>query len=79
VLVELSKMEQRYDAVMGVIRDDFSVTEIAEKCEVPSERGIYRALVRRGLIEPKACKTILRPTKGGIRKKRAQLPAAKST
>src|SRR5579872_1953786 len=31
VLVELTKMEQRYDAVMGVIRDDFNVTEIAEK------------------------------------------------
>ena len=30
MLVELSKMEQRYDAVVGVIRDGLSVTEVAE-------------------------------------------------
>jgi transposase InsO family protein len=123
--MEQSIMEQRYDAVMGVIRDGFNVTEIAEKfgvsrqtvhswlrryeaggigaladqshrpkhCphqmdgaiearllemrrlhplwgqrrlayqlkregieQVPSERGIYRALVRRGLIEPRTRK-----------------------
>jgi len=30
VIVELSIMEQRYDAVMGVIRDGLKVTEIAE-------------------------------------------------
>jgi transposase InsO family protein len=31
VLKELSKVEQRYDAVMAVIRDGMSVTEVAEK------------------------------------------------
>jgi predicted DNA-binding protein YlxM (UPF0122 family) len=31
MLWELSKMEQRYDAVLGVIRDGFSVTEVAQK------------------------------------------------
>ena len=31
MLVELSKMEQRYDAVLGVIRDGFTVTEVAQK------------------------------------------------
>ena len=30
MLVELSKVEQRYDAVLGVIRDGFSVTEVAQ-------------------------------------------------
>jgi transposase len=30
VLVELSKMEQRYDAVLGVLRDGYSVGEVAE-------------------------------------------------
>src|SRR5580704_7327238 len=28
--MELSKMEQRYDAVLGVIRDGLTVTEVAE-------------------------------------------------
>jgi transposase InsO family protein len=31
VLVELTKMEQRYDAVLAVIRDGFSVKEVADK------------------------------------------------
>ena len=31
MLWESSKMEQRYDAVLGVIRDGFSVTEVAQK------------------------------------------------
>lgn len=31
MLMELSKMEQRYDAVLGVIRDGFTVTEVARK------------------------------------------------
>jgi transposase len=31
VLRELSKVEQRYDAVMGVIKDGLAVTEVAEK------------------------------------------------
>jgi hypothetical protein len=29
VLSESSKIEQRYDAVLGVIRDGFTVTEVA--------------------------------------------------
>lgn len=125
MLMEISKVEQRYDAVMGVIRDGFKVTEIGEKygvsrqtvhswlrryelggigalgdqshrprhCPhqmdgvtearvlemrrlhpfwgqrtiahhlgkegvdpVPSERGIYRALVQAGMIDPKVRK-----------------------
>jgi transposase len=31
VLKELSKVEQRYDAVVAVIRDGMAVTEVAEK------------------------------------------------
>jgi len=31
VLKDISKMEQRYDAVLGVIRDGFTVTEVAQK------------------------------------------------
>jgi hypothetical protein len=31
VLVELSKMEQKYDAVLGVIRDGYSVSEVAQR------------------------------------------------
>jgi transposase-like protein len=31
VLWESSKVEQRYDAVLGVIRDGFTVTEVAKK------------------------------------------------
>ncbi len=31
MLWESSKMEQRYDAVLGVLRDGFSVTEVAQK------------------------------------------------
>jgi len=34
VLKELSKVEQRYDAVMAVIRDGMSVTEVADKLGV---------------------------------------------
>lgn len=30
MLMELSKMEQRYEAVLGVIRDGLQVTEVAE-------------------------------------------------
>jgi transposase-like protein len=32
--LELSKVEQRYDAVMAVIRDGLSVTEAAGACGV---------------------------------------------
>ncbi len=31
MLWELSKMEQRYDAVLSVIRDGFTVTEVDQK------------------------------------------------
>jgi DNA-binding NarL/FixJ family response regulator len=34
MLWESSKMEQRYDAVLGVIRDGFTVTEVAQKLGV---------------------------------------------
>ena len=34
VLSEPSKMEQLYDAVLGVIRDGFTVTEVAQKSGV---------------------------------------------
>jgi hypothetical protein len=37
VLVELSKMEQRYGAVLCVIRDGFTVTEVAQKFGVSRE------------------------------------------
>ncbi len=37
-LWELSKMEQRYDAMLGVIRDGFTVTEAAQKAhELPDQ------------------------------------------
>ena len=41
MLVELSKMEQRYDAVMAVIRDGLTVTEVAATFGV-SRQSIYR-------------------------------------
>jgi transposase len=31
VLLELSKMEQRYDAVVAILRDGLRVSEVAEK------------------------------------------------
>jgi hypothetical protein len=34
MLWESSKMEQRYDAVLGVIRDGFTVTEVTQKFNV---------------------------------------------
>jgi transposase len=34
MLKELSKVEQRYDAVLAVIRDGMTVNEVAEKFEV---------------------------------------------
>ena len=39
MLVELSKMEQRYDAVLGVIRDGYSVAEVAQAYGEPPERA----------------------------------------
>jgi transposase len=48
VLVELSKMEQRYDAVLAVIRDGMRVTEVAEKF------GVYRDTVHSWLARYEA-------------------------
>jgi len=45
VLVELSKMEQRYDAVLAVIRDGLSVGEVATAFGV-SRQSIYRWMQR---------------------------------
>jgi D-serine deaminase-like pyridoxal phosphate-dependent protein len=42
MLVELSKMEQRYDAVLGVIRDGFTITEVAQKFGVSRESDLER-------------------------------------
>jgi len=41
VLKEISKVEQRYDAVVAVIRDGFTVTEVADKFGV-SRQSVYR-------------------------------------
>jgi transposase len=45
MLWELSKMEQCYDAVLGVIRDGFSVTEVAQKFGV-SRQSVHTWLQR---------------------------------
>jgi len=45
VLVELSKMEQRYEAVLGVIRDGYSVQEVAEAYGV-SRQSVHAWLAR---------------------------------
>ncbi len=42
---ETSKMEQRYDAVLGVIRDGFSVTEVARRFGV-SRQSVHSWLQR---------------------------------
>jgi transposase InsO family protein len=47
VLKELTKVEQRYDAVLGVIRDGFSITEVARKFGV--SRQTLHAWMRRYL------------------------------
>ena len=41
MLMELSKMEQRYDAVLGVVRDGFTVTEVARKFGVSRQTATY--------------------------------------
>jgi DNA-binding XRE family transcriptional regulator len=41
MLREISKVEQRYDAVMAVIRDEFSFSEAAQKIGV-SRQSLYR-------------------------------------
>lgn len=45
MLWELSRMEQRYDAVLGVLRDGFSVTEVATKFGV-SRQAVHAWLKR---------------------------------
>jgi transposase InsO family protein len=45
VFMELSKVQQRYDAVLGVIRDGLTVTEVAEAYGV-SRQSIYSWLKR---------------------------------
>ena len=45
MLWESSKMEQRYDAVLGVIRDGFTVTEVAQKFGV-SRQSVHAWLKR---------------------------------
>jgi transposase len=145
VLLELSVVEQRYDAVMGVIRDGRSVTEVAKAYgvtrqsihtwlrryeaggiaaladrshrprsspnqmagvtearvlelrrlhplwgqrrlvhqlgregfdPVPSEAGVYRALLRAGLIDPQARKKRLVDYKRWERGRSMELPKA---
>jgi transposase InsO family protein len=45
MLWESSKMEQRYDAVLGVLRDGFTVTEVARKFGV-SRQSVHAWLAR---------------------------------
>ncbi len=45
MLVETTKMEQRYEAVLAVIRDGFSVREVADKFGV-SRQALYRWMAR---------------------------------
>ena len=45
MLVETTKMEQRYEAVLAVIRDGFSVREVADKFGV-SRQSVHTWLVR---------------------------------
>ena len=45
MLKEINKMEQRYDAVLGVIRDGYSVKEIAEAYGV-SRQSVHAWLAR---------------------------------
>lgn len=45
MLKELSKMEQRYDAVLAVIRDGLAASEVATKMGV-SRQSLYRWMAR---------------------------------
>ncbi len=45
MLVELSKLEQHYGAVLGVIRDGYSVKEVAEAYGV-SRQSVHAWLAR---------------------------------
>jgi transposase-like protein len=45
VLTELSKVEQRYDEVMAVVRDGMTVTEVAQAFGV-SRQSVYAWMAR---------------------------------
>ena len=45
MLAELSKMQQRYDAVLGVFRDGYSVSEVARAYGV-SRQSVHTWLAR---------------------------------
>ena len=45
MLREITKMERRYDAVLMVIRDGFTVTEVATKLKV-ARQTVYRWMAR---------------------------------
>jgi hypothetical protein len=48
-------MEQRYDAVLGVIRDGFTVTEVAQKFGV-SRQSVHTWLARyEARVPPRVC------------------------
>ena len=45
MLKELSKVEQRYDAVLGVIRDGYTISEVAQAYRV-SRQSVHAWLAR---------------------------------
>jgi transposase len=45
VLKDISKMEQRYDAVLGVLRVEFAVAEVVQKFNV-SRQNVHAWLAR---------------------------------
>lgn len=52
MLLEISKLEQRYEAVLGVIRDGLDVTEVAEAYGVSRPEPPHLALpLRKGGLE----------------------------
>jgi hypothetical protein len=60
VLLELSKMDQRYDAVVAILRDGLRVSEVAEKVGVHRDT-VYVWLAR---YEEGECRSWHRPVKG---------------
>jgi hypothetical protein len=48
VLLELSKVKQRYEAVLAVIRDGLKITEVAEKFGMAPGHPLCLALSLRG-------------------------------
>jgi transposase len=60
VLVELSVMEQRYQAVLAVVQDGWKVTEVAERLGV-SRQSVHAWIARYeggGLGAPRSTSTI---------------------